>query len=73
MFNERIFTLGPKAPKRKFFVKKKFRVKKWLSTDKNKFGPQKYCKSHNRTLRLIQTPKTFSFTVSSESSLMTSY
>ena len=38
MFNETIFTMGPKAPKRKFFAKNKFRVKKkWLSTDKNQF------------------------------------
>ena len=40
MFNERIFTLGPKALKCKFSTKNNFRVKKELSTDNNQFGPQ---------------------------------
>ena len=41
MFNETIFTLGPKALKRIFCAKNKFRVKKGISTDKNQFGSQK--------------------------------
>ena len=79
MFNERTFTLGPKTQKRKFVAKNEFKVKNRAFYRYKSIWASKRPKSiisptiGPNTLYLIQNPKTFSFTVSSDNALLTSY